>query len=97
MKSCLIIKIKLKVSSSYVLLNDWLAYFLFFAKPEFVSHIIREPIIVKLLISEIWFDRRILALSTYVSGKFFIKKENPHCRCLPPSLLRDTLSSRVCR
>ena len=53
-----------------MLLNDWFAYFLFFAKPELVSHIIREPIIVKLLTSEIQFDGRILALSAYVSVKF---------------------------
>jgi len=53
-----------------MLLNDWLAYFLLFAKPELVSHIIREPIIVKLLTSEIWFDGRIRALSAYVFGKF---------------------------
>ena len=33
--------------------------------------------IVKLLTSEIWFDGRILALSTYVSGKKFYQKENP--------------------
>ena len=43
MKSWLIIKIKLKVSSSYVLLNDWLAYFLFFAKAELVNHILGNP------------------------------------------------------
>ena len=53
-----------------MLLNDWLAYFLVFAKPELVSHIIREPIIVKLLTSEIWFDGRILAFFAYISGKF---------------------------
>ena len=70
---CLIIKIKLKVSSGSMLLYDWLAYLLFFAKPELVSHIIREPIIVKLLTSEIWFDGRILTLSAYVSGKFLSK------------------------
>ena len=60
-----------------MLLNDWLAYFLFFAKPELVSHIIREPIIVKLLTSEIWFDRRILAFSTYMSAKFLSKRKSP--------------------
>ena len=65
-----------------MLLNDWFAYFLFFAKPELVSHIIREPIIVKLLISEIWFDGRILALSAYVSGKF-LSKENLHSLTTP--------------
>ena len=58
-----------------MLLNDWLAYFLFFAKPELVNHIIREPIIVKLLTSEIWFDGRILTFSTFMSGKIFIKKK----------------------
>ena len=57
-----------------MLLNDWLAYFLFFAKPELVIHIIREPIIVKLLTSEIWFDGRILAFSAYIFGKFYQKK-----------------------
>ena len=58
-----------------MLLNDWLAYFLFFAKPELVSHIIREPIIVKLLTSEIWFDGRILAFSAYIYlGNFYQKK-----------------------
>ena len=31
--------------------------------------------IVKLLTSEIWFDGRILALSAYVSGNFFIRKK----------------------
>jgi hypothetical protein len=36
---------------------------------------LREPIIVKLLTSEIWFDGIILALSAYVSGKIFIKKK----------------------
>jgi hypothetical protein len=25
------------------------------------------------------------------------KTKESHCRCLPPSLLRDTLSSKVCR
>ena len=60
-----------------MLLNDWLAYFLFFAKLELVSHIIREPIIVKLLTSEIWFDRRILAFSAYMSGKFLSKRKSP--------------------
>ena len=60
-----------------MLLNDWLAYFLFFAKPRLVSHIIREPIIIKLLTSEIWFDGRILALSAYVSGKFLSKGKLP--------------------
>ena len=60
-----------------MLLNDWLAYFLFFAKPELVSHIIGETIIVKLLISEIWFDGRILALSAYVSEKFLSKRKPP--------------------
>ena len=60
-----------------MLLNDWLAYFLFFAKPELVSHIIREPIIVKLLTSEIWFDGRIRALSAYVFGKFLSKRKPP--------------------
>ena len=58
-----------------MLLYDWLAYLLFFAKPGLVSHIIREPIIVKLLTSEIWFDGRMLALSAYISGKFLIKKK----------------------
>jgi len=44
MKSCLIIKIKLKrVSSGSVLLYDWLAYLLFFAKPELVNHILGNP------------------------------------------------------
>ena len=57
-----------------MLIYDLLAYFLFFAKPELVNHIIREPIIVKLLTSEIWFDGRILALSAYVSGKFLSKR-----------------------
>ena len=61
-----------------MLLNDWLAYFLFFAKPELVSHIIREPIIVKLLKSEIWFDERIIAQSAYMSGKFYFKKGTVH-------------------
>ena len=60
-----------------MLLNDWLAYFLFFAKPELVIYIIREPIIVKLLTSEIWFDGRILALSAYVSRKFLPKGKPP--------------------
>ena len=60
-----------------MLLNDWLAYFLFFAKPELVNHIIREPIIVKVLTSEIWFDGRILALSAYVSGKLLSKRKHP--------------------
>jgi len=60
-----------------VLLYDWLAYFLFFAKPELVSHIIRETITVKLLTSEIWFDGRILAFSAYVSGKFLSKRKPP--------------------
>ena len=60
-----------------MLLYDLLAYFLFFAKPELVSHIIREPIIVKLLTSETWFDGRICALSAYVSGKFLSKKKTP--------------------
>ena len=60
-----------------MLLNDWLAYFLFFAKPELVNHIIREPIIVKLLTSTIWFDGRIIALSAYVSGKFLSKRKPP--------------------
>ena len=60
-----------------MLLNDWLAYFLFFAKPELVSHIIRELIIVKLLTIEIWFDGRILALSAYVLGKFLSKRKPP--------------------
>ena len=60
-----------------MLLYDLLAYFLFFAKPELVSHIIREPIIVKLLTSEIWFDGRIFALSAYVSGKFLSKGKPP--------------------
>ena len=69
---CLIIKIKLKVSSGLVLLYDWLAYFLFFAKPELVNHIF------KFLTSEIWFDGRILTLSAYVSGKFFIKRKTLH-------------------
>ena len=57
-----------------MLLNDWFAYFLFFAKPELVSHIIRELIIVKLLTIEIWFDGRILALSVCV-WEIFIKKK----------------------
>ena len=43
MKSWLIIKIKLKVSSGSVLLYDWLAYLLFFAKPELVNHILGNP------------------------------------------------------
>ena len=43
MKSCSIIKIKLKVSSGLVLLYDWLAYFLFFAKPKLVNHILGNP------------------------------------------------------
>ena len=60
-----------------MLLNDWLAYFLFFAKPRLVSHIIREPIFVKLLTSEIWFDGIIIALSAYVSGKFLSKRKPP--------------------
>ena len=60
-----------------MLLNDWLAYSLFFAKPELVNHIIREPIIVKLLTSEIWFDGRILAFSAYISGKFLSKRKPP--------------------
>ena len=42
-----------------------------------MSHIIGEPIIVKLLISEIWFDGRILALSAYLSGTFLSKKKTP--------------------
>ena len=79
---CLIIKIKLEVSSGSVFLNDWLAYLLFFAKPELVNHIIREPIIVKLLTSEIWFDGRILVFSAYISGKF-LSKENPHSLTTP--------------
>ena len=58
-----------------MLLDDWLAYFLFFAKPELVSHITREPIIVKLLTSEIWFDGRILAFSAFMSGKFLSKRK----------------------
>ena len=65
-----------------MLLNDWLAYFLFFAKPELVNHIIREPIIVKLLTSEMWFDGRILAFSAYISGKF-LSKENLHSFTTP--------------
>ena len=60
-----------------MLLYDLLAYFLFFAKPELVNHIIRESIIVKLLTSEIWFDGRILAFSAYVSGKFLSKRKPP--------------------
>ena len=68
---CLIIKIKLKVSYGSVLLNDWLAYFLFFAKHELVNHIF------KLLTSEIWFDGRILTLSAYVSGKLLSKRKPP--------------------
>ena len=60
-----------------MLLNDWLAYFLFFDKLELVSHIIREPIIVKLLTSEIWFDGRILVFSAYISGKFLSKRKPP--------------------
>ena len=60
-----------------MLIYDLLAYFLFFAKPELVNHIIREPIIVKLLTSEIWFDRRILAFSAYMSGKFLSKRKSP--------------------
>ena len=59
-----------------MLLNDWFAYLLFFAKPELVNHIL-EPMIVKLLTSEIWFDGRILALSAYVSGKFYQKEKPP--------------------
>ena len=65
-----------------MLLNDWLAYSLFFAKPELVNHIIREPIIVKLLISEKWFDGRILAFSASVSGKI-LSKENLHSFTTP--------------
>ena len=60
-----------------VLLYDWLTYLLFFAKPELVNHIIREPIIVKLLTSEIWFDGRILAFSAFMSEKFFYQKGKP--------------------
>ena len=60
-----------------MLLYDLLAYFLFFAKPELVSHVIREPIIVKLLTSEIWFDGGILALSAYVFGKFLSNGKPP--------------------
>ena len=60
-----------------MLLYDWLAYLLFFAKPELVNYIIREPIIVKLLTSEIWFDRRILAFSAYMSEKFLSKRKSP--------------------
>ena len=40
---CLIIKIKLKVSSGSVLLYDWLAYLFFFAEPELVNHILGNP------------------------------------------------------
>ena len=40
---CLVIKIELKVSSGSVLLNDWLAYLLFFAKLELVNHILGNP------------------------------------------------------
>ena len=76
MKSCLIIKSKLKVSYGFVLLYDWLAYLLFFAKPELVNHL-RELIIVKSLTSEIWFNRRILAFSAYMSGKFLSKRKPP--------------------
>ena len=65
-----------------MLLYDWPAYLLFFAKLELVSHIIREPIIVKLLTSEIWFDGRILAFSAYISGKF-LSKENLHSFTTP--------------
>ena len=87
----LIIKIKLKVSAGSVLLNDWLVYFLLFAKPELVNHIIREPIIVKLLTSEIWFDGRILAFSAYISGNFLLK-ENLHSLTTP----RVCLTKAVC-
>ena len=65
-----------------MLLYDWLAYLLFFAKPELVNHIIMEPIIVKLLTSEIWFDGRILAFSAYISGNFLLK-ENLHSLTTP--------------
>ena len=61
-----------------MLLYDWLAYLLFFAKPELVKSYLRKPIIVKLFTSEIWFDGRIPALSAYVSGNFFYQKENLH-------------------
>ena len=37
---------------------------------------LREPIIVKLLTSEIWFDGIILALSAYVFGKFLSKRKS---------------------
>ena len=60
-----------------VLLYDWLAYLLFFAKPELVKSYLRKPIIVKLLTSEIWFNGRICALSAYVSGKFLSKRKPP--------------------
>ena len=42
-----------------------------------------EPIIIKLLTSEIWFDGGILALSAYVSGENFYQKENLHSFTTP--------------
>ena len=65
-----------------MLLNDWLAYFLFFAKPELVSHIIREPIIVKLLTSEIWFVEESLLYLLMCLGNFY-QKENLHSFTTP--------------
>jgi len=44
---------------------------------------LREPIIVKLLKSEIWFDGRILALPVFISGKFYFKKGTLHSFTTP--------------
>ena len=62
-----------------------------------------EPIIVKLLTSEIWFDGGILALPAYVSGKIFIKKKTSialqlHVFVLPKPYvnLHDTNLTHMC-
>ena len=59
--------------------------------------------IVKLLTSVIWFDGRILALSAYVSVKFFIKKKisialQLHVFVLPKPYadLHDTNLTHIC-
>ena len=83
MKSCLIIKIKLKrVSSGSVLLYDWLAYLLFFAKPELVNHILGNPYLLScwLVRYGLWKNPYFICLCVW---KILIKKKTSHSFTTP--------------
>ena len=79
---CLIIKIKLKVSSGSVLLYDWPAYFLFFAKLELVNHILGDPWLLSCWLVRYGLMEESLLYLLMCLGNFY-QKENPHSFTTP--------------